>query len=246
MARDQCYDVTSYRGEESMTEEKSVLRWGGLAGILCGIISILGFVLLFAVAPPTTHGSDPLVASFPDVRVATIMYESAYLAALMLYVILLLALYRTLRGVSLAPSLFGTGLGALGVVLLTTGAIPAIAFSHISDLYHAPGATPQDQATLALVWEGIQAIFNETDAMGLALLGASFILLGIGMLRNPHFGKKIGAASIVSGLAVFAGIGWYSLSLYSDTFVLAPFSILVIVIFPLLLGWKAYRVSRAT
>jgi hypothetical protein len=44
-----------YRKEEQkMEEEQSVLRWGGLAGILGGIIFILVFVVVIAFV-----GADP-------------------------------------------------------------------------------------------------------------------------------------------------------------------------------------------
>ncbi|MEE9173113.1 MAG: hypothetical protein V3U41_09470 [candidate division NC10 bacterium] len=44
------------------------------------------------------------------------MGNSPYLVALILEVTLFLALYRALRGTSLAPALFGSVLGILGLV----------------------------------------------------------------------------------------------------------------------------------
>lgn len=35
-----------------MGEEKSILRWGGLAGMLGGIIFILATIILLAFVPP--------------------------------------------------------------------------------------------------------------------------------------------------------------------------------------------------
>jgi hypothetical protein len=226
---------------EQMVEEKSVLRWGGVAGMLSSILTILFLVILIGFVPAPPSDPEALVARFPEVRVATIVGQAVYLAAVILWIILFLALHRALRGGSLAPALFGSGVGLLGLVLFAAGGIPAVALSHISDLYHAPGATAQDRATLALVWQGIQAVFNETDTVGFVFLTLGYTLLGIAMLRNPTFGTRFGGVSIVLGLASLAGIALFSVA--SALFV--PFVVLVFIILPLLLGWKVFSLSKA-
>ena len=224
-----------------MGEERSVLRWGGLAGILSSILSILFLVILIGFVPAPPSDPKALVARFPDVKAATIVGQTVYLAAVILWVVLFLALYRALRGGSLAPALFGRGVGLVGLVLFAAGGIPAVALSLISDLYHAPGATAQDQATLALVWQGVQGVFHETDTMGFIFLTLGYILLGIAMLRNPTFGPRFGGVSIALGLAALVGISLFSVA----SALVAPFVILVFIILPLLLGWKVFSLSRA-
>ncbi len=125
-----------------MEEEKSVLRWGGLAGILGVIFFILTIVTLIGFVPPEPADPEGLVMRFPDVRAAVTIGNSLYLVFLILFVTLFLALYRALRGTSHALALFGSGLGFVGLVVLAAGALPHVAFAPISDLYHAPGATP--------------------------------------------------------------------------------------------------------
>ena len=44
-----------------------------------------------------------------------------------------------------------------------------------SDLYHAPGVTPADQAALALMWQATWGIFN-------AILYVGFFVVPIGIL----------------------------------------------------------------
>src|SRR5438445_3461752 len=51
-------------------EDKSVLRWGGLAGMLGGIVFIFVPVILFGFVPPAPASPAELVARFPTVRAA--------------------------------------------------------------------------------------------------------------------------------------------------------------------------------
>jgi hypothetical protein len=223
-----------------MSKEKSVLRWGGLAGILGGIMFIFTIVILVGFVPTAPATPEGLVTRFPDFRAAITLGESIYLVADILWVALFLALYRALRGSSLAPALFGSGLSLVGLVVYATGALPIIALSRISDLYHASGATSVQQATLALLWQGTQGIFNETDTVGFIFMSVGFIVLGVAMLRAPDFGKVLGGLSVVFGVTQVLGISFFAVD--SPSF--APFGILAFIIFPILFGWKLYSLSR--
>jgi hypothetical protein len=222
--------------QEASMSEKSVLRWGGLAGMLGGVLPVLFFVLA-AVFLPAGYARVTAVEGFPAARAATIAVQLVYLASIICWIFLFLALYRALRGGrSFAPALFGCGVGLVGLALLATGGISAIAFGHISSLYHASSATVQDKAALALVWQGIQAVFNETDTVGGILFAIGFILLGTAMLWNPAFSKSLGAVSIVFGLAGLTGVAFSS----------AGFAYaLVVIVLPILLGWKIYTLPSA-
>jgi hypothetical protein len=228
--------------EYSIEKENSVLRWGGLSGMLGGIVFIftIGILLGFVPAPPATI--EGLVMRYPDVRVATVVGQVAYFAVVISLVPLILAMYRALRGSSFAPALFGSGLSFVGIVVYATGALPFVALSRISDLYHASGATSAQQATALLLWQGIQSIFNETDTIGFALFMLGIIVLGVAMLRTQNFGKVFGALSVVFGLIGVIGISFVAV----DSASFSIFAILAFIIYPLLFGWKVYSVSKAT
>lgn len=226
---------------QTLEGEQGVLRWGGLAGILGGILFMLVFVLVlvFVGADPTELEGP--VMRFPDIRVARTVENSLYLIVLILWVAHFLALYRALRRASLAPALFGSGLGISGLVVLAAGALPHVATAPISDLYHAPGATPENQTALVLIWQATQGIFDALLIAGLVILPIGLIALGMGMLRTPAFGNGFGGLSVLLGVAgVVAGI----VLLADPLSPIAAVGIFALIIFHLVLGWKVYSLSR--
>jgi hypothetical protein len=226
---------------QNTAQEKSVLRWGGLAGIVGGILLVAVFVIVGVFVGADPAEPEGLVMRFPDVRAAYIVAEGLYLGVLALWAIHFLALYRALRATSLAPALFGSVLGIMGLVVLAAGALPQVARTPISDLYHAPGATPEDQATLVLLWQAAQGIFDALLVTGLLLLPIGLLTLGVAILRTPAFGKAFGGVSVVLGvLGVAAGV----VLLIDSGSPICVVGILALIVFHIALGWKVYSLSR--
>src|SRR4029077_11896485 len=126
--------VATTEGEESMSEEKTVLRWGGLAGMLGGMIFILVPVILFGFVPPAPTDPAAVVMRFPEIRTALAVGNAVDFVVNVLWVALFVALYRALRGPSLAPALFGSVLSLLGVAVLFVESATQVAFDPISNL----------------------------------------------------------------------------------------------------------------
>jgi hypothetical protein len=221
--------------------EGSVLRWGGLAGVAGGILFILTSVIVIAFALPDPS-SPRALERFPDIRGARALEDGLYLVAVILWGALFLALYRALRQTSLAPALFGSILGIAGLVVLAAGALPHVASVPISDLYHAPGATPSDQAALVLVWQATQGIFEALVAAGILMATGSLIALGAAMFGAPAFGKGLGRTSI--GLGV-VGVAAAFFDLVAPPSPIAAGGFLALTVFQLVLGWKVYSLSRS-
>ena len=226
---------------QEMEQEKSVLRWGGLAGMLDSVIFVVTFVFVGVFVGDESAAVD-WVERFPEIRWARTVENSLFLVVLILWVPHFLALYRALRHESLAPALFGSVLGILGLVVLAAEALPHVAQAPISDLYHAPGTTPEDQATLVFLWQATQSILDAMFIVGLVLLPIGLVCLGVAMLRAPAFGKGFGGASVVLGAL---GVGGASLLLVDPDSVLgAMVSVFALIIFHFVLGWRVYRLSR--
>jgi hypothetical protein len=228
---------------QKMEQEKSVLRWGGLAGMLGVILFILVWVVVGVFIPPDPADLAGWVTRFPDIQATRVVENGIYLVALLLEVPLFLALYRALRKTSLAPALFGSVLGIVGLVVMVVSTTPHVAHAPLSDLYHASGATPADQATLALLWQAIWGINDSMLYVGFFVVPIGLILLGVAMLGDPAFGKGFGGVSVVLGaLGVVAAV----LQLADPSSMIGAGSYFACVIFYLVLGWKVYSLSRAS
>ncbi|MCG3210700.1 MAG: hypothetical protein FOGNACKC_04331 [Anaerolineae bacterium] len=165
---------------QQIEQEKKVLHWGGLAGILGGSLFILVMVFVGVFVPPDPDNLAAWVTRFPDIRAARVVENGIYLMALILEVPLFLALYVALRKTSLAPALFGSIIGILGLAAMIVSTTPHVAHAPLSDLYHAPGATPADQATIALLWQATWGVFNAMLYIGFFVVPIGLILLRSG------------------------------------------------------------------
>lgn len=223
--------------ERQMQQEQSVLRWGGLAGMLGGLL----FIVVFAVVIAFVGANPAEPEEFPEIRAARTIENSLYLAALVLWVIHFLALYRALRETSLAPALFGSVISILGLGVLAAGALPHVATARISDLYHASGTSPEDQANLVLSWQATQAVFDSLLVVGLVVLPIGLIALGGAMRGSPAFGKGFGGASAALGAV---GGGAACVGLVDPASPILAVGIFALIVFHLVLGWKVFGLSR--
>jgi hypothetical protein len=226
-----------------MTNEsdKSILRWGGLASIGGGLlfILVLAWVIIFAGLDPA--GLAGPITKFPEIKAVRTVENGLYLAVLVLWVPIYLALARRLVKARPAPALVGGALGTLGVGVLAASAIPHAATSRLSDLYHGAGASAEDQAMLVLVWQGTQGIFDALLLAGLLVTSIGVVLLGSAMQADPAFGK---GAAWVSMLLGTAGLAAGMVVLIDPKSLVAALGIFALIGFHLVLGWKVYRLSK--
>lgn len=226
---------------QMIEQEKRVLRWGGLSGMLgvvLFLVAIFAAMVLVGDDPPTLAES---VTRFPEVKMARVLENLSYLMGLVLQVPLFLALYRALRKTSLAPALFGSALGILGLGTLVVSTTPHVAHARLANLYNAPGATPADQATIALMWQVVWGMIDVMVYIGFFVIPLGLFALGVAMFRAPAFGKGYG------GLSMGLGVIGFAAALYQmiDTASMAGFaSYLAYVVFYIALGWKLYSLSR--
>jgi len=226
-----------------MENEKSVLRLGGLAGILAFIVWIFEMPLYGYVDPFTSEG----LMRFTDVRVALSMSTIFMMTIAILSVALALALYRALRETNLAFAFFGSVLGVIGYIVTSLGdASTFFAFASISDLYQAPAATAETQATAVVLWQTTQGITNTFFFVGSLFMIMYFIFLGVAMLKTPAFGRRFGGVSIVLGLIGLVGVIASLFFTGGTGMQLMGISVFVNIIFLPLFGWKVYHLSRLT
>jgi hypothetical protein len=223
-------------------QERSVLRWGGLAGMVGAVVFLVSIVyqVAFVGTNTTAAGAGP-VMRFPGVQTQIAVGQTLFLLGVLLFVPLFIALYRTLRGTSLAPALFGGLLSFLGLAVLAVESEPNVAMAQISAQYHAAGATPAQQATAVQIWQATQGMFNQFDTCAYIFLCAGFVVLGVAMLRAPAFGRSFALVSGAFGVAGLLALASFAV----DSAAFSPFALLTFAIFPLLFGWKVYSLSKA-
>jgi hypothetical protein len=217
-------------------QERSVLKWGGLAGMAGSLVLVIVFVIVGVFVGSDPH--EPM--DFPGVRVARTFEDGLYLAVMILWIPLFLALYRALRHERLAPALFGSALGIVGLVVLAAGALPHITTLAVSDLMHAPGATISNEAALEL-WKAAYAVFNALLTAGLILATIGIVCLGAAMIKHPKFGRGIGWTSVVLGVA---GVIAASVQLWNPDSPAPVVAMVGLIVFSAASGWKTYRASR--
>ena len=226
--------------ENFLSKEKSVLRWSGLAGILAGVFFICTIVTLINFGNSTTANVADLITKFPAHRTGLAVGNVFYFLVSVSLVGLALGLYQALRRASIGLPLFGTVLFVLGLGVTFVEDTTQVAFDPISKLYNAAAATSTDKATLTLLWQATQGMFNQFDVGATLLLSTGLIVLGAAMIRVPAFGKIFGGLSIAIGAAQIVGISFLS----TNSAAYAPFALLAFLIFPVVFGWKLYSLSR--
>jgi hypothetical protein len=227
---------------QMIEQEKSVLRWGGLAGILGGILFILVMVFVAVAIGSGPADLTEVVARFPDIHMLRVIENGIYLVALLLEILLFLALFWALRKSSLAPALFGTTLGIVGLVSMAISATPHVAHYPLSELFQATGTTPEAQETIALMWQGTWGVFDAPLYVGFFVVPLGLILLGIAMFGTSDFGKGLGWMSIVIGIVAFVAAILQMIDPASD---IGALSYLLPIIFYIVLGRKILSLSKA-
>jgi hypothetical protein len=216
----------------------------GRAGVLGGVLFVVVFVVVIVfVGTDLSVEAEELVKRFPDIRAARTVENGLYLVVLILWLAHFLALYQALRETRRASALVGSVVGIIGLGVLAAGALPHVATAPISDLYHAPGATPGDQTTLVLMWQATEGIFDALLFAGLAILPIGLIALGVAMLGTPAFGKVLGRVSVALGVI---GVAAATIVLIDPRSPMAAIGVFALIGFNLLMGWKVYTLSRAT
>jgi hypothetical protein len=229
--------------EAVLTEAQNAngLRWGGRAGILGSILMLFAFGVVGAFVGMDTTAEQSLTR-FPEIRVARTVENTLYLAALLLWVVHSLGLYRALRRASPTPALVGAVLSIVGLTMLIAGALPHVATAPLSDLYHAADATPQDQATLLLVWHGIYGMLVDTFLVtGLLIVPMGLIAFGRAMFGAPDYGARLGRTTVGLGLAGLAAAA----TLLVQVSAIAAVGVFALIGFHLVLGRKTIKLAAS-
>lgn len=227
-------------GLMTRNDDRGILRWGGLAGVVGGLLFLLVFVIVGAFVPGEAADPATAVRFFPDVATVRIVENGLYLVVMVLWMASFVAVGVGSRA-SAAGSRIGATLGVAGLVVLVVGALPHVAIAPLSALYHADGATTADQATIAVAWQAIQGMLDASLVAGLATVSAGVAVLGVAMAGAAAYGRRVGGFAVVVG-AIALGA---SVVAILDPGSPAPAAGMVALIaFHVVAGWRSVVVTR--
>lgn len=226
---------------QMLEQEKSVLRWGGLSGILGGIIMILVMVFVAVAIGEDPDDLKEVVARFPDIHILRVIENGVYLVGLLLEILLFLTLFYALRKASLAPALFGSALGIVGLVSMAISATPHVAHYPLSEIFQAAGTTAEAQEAIAIMWQGTWGVFNAPLYVGFFVVPLGLLLVGVAMFAAPEFGKGISWMTVVIGALAFVAAILQMIDPASDT---GAVSYLAPIVVYFVLGMKLNKLSK--
>jgi hypothetical protein len=215
---------------------KPVMRWGGLAGIGGSLLFIAVFALVIGITGPDPAGLAGPIARFPEIQHLRTVENGLYLAVMIAWIPLHLALHQALKADRPATALFGCAISVVGAGILAAGALPHIVTSRLSELYHANEA---DRDALIVAWQTTQGLFDALLLAGLLTMSFGIALLGAGM--TAAMGKVIGGVSVALGLC---GLGAGIAMLIDPQSVAAALGVFALIAFHFMAGVKVMRLRR--
>ena len=212
--------------------DKSVLRVGGWAGVLAGVLIVIGLITFFLSPTPITITADEqTLATFPEFRTLFAVGVDLTIVGSLLSLLFLAALYGSLREPSRVFARIGLGSGVLGLVLYIVGLVGfLLALDAFSGL-HA-GAAVSDRPVVVATYAAVATLLSAGLFGGFLLIALAFVAFGLAMRGSPDFGGGLAWLSVVLG--ILAGL-----------LLLIPAGIFALLVFVLVFGWKVYSLSRA-
>ncbi len=228
--------------ENRIDAERSILRWGGLAGMAGSILFVAVFVFVGAIVGADPPGPAGAIERFPEIRAGRTVENGLYLLVLVLWSANALALYRVLRETG-AAALFGTGLAVVGLTVLAAGALPHAAGVSLANLYHAPDASAEDQVALVAAWHAVHGVMNALLVAGLVILPLAVVCLARAARAVPALGPRWSTLMLAFGAV---GLVAALLLLLDPLSPIAVVGFLALIAFHAATGWKMHRIAART
>lgn len=217
-----------------------LLRAAGLGALLTGLLIPLQ-VVAFIVWPLPEGGATEWFALFQDNPIrGLVSFDLLILVEEVLLIPIVLALYLLLRRGSQSLMLVASALWFVSIVLFVS-ANTGFEMLTLSDA-HAAAASETQRAVYLAAGEGMLAAYmgqGTSFVMGYVLASIAGILVGVGMLRTQAFGR------VAAYAAILANVLGFGLFLPGIGILLSLVSVLILVVWFLLIGWRLFR-HRAT
>jgi hypothetical protein len=231
-----------YRDVEhpELAPDRSLLRWGGAAGMAGSILLIASAVVVGALGLPDASDVETLT-DFAGIESGRIAEHFLYLGALMLFALATIVLYRLLRAAQMTAALFATVFAEFGLVIMAASSLLHVSTAPLSELYTATGTPAEDLRAIEYAWHGAQSIFDTMLTTGMLLVPIGIVLFGVAMWRSLAMGTPTAVLAIVLGLiGVVGGV----IAVVEPGSMAGAAAVLAIGVFHLSAGWVMFRLAR--
>lgn len=224
------------------SQDSKVLKWGGFSGIIGSVLLLLVMVFVAVFIGMEEPGSlGEWVERFPSIHMARVIENILYLSGLLLQIPLFLALFWALRKESLAPALFGTAVGIVGLVPMIASATPHVAHAPLADIYLAGAASAEVQEAIGVMWQATWGVFNAPLYVGFFVVPVGIFVFGIAMFGSSAFGRGLRWLSVVLGcVGVIAAV----LQMIDPVSPAGIICYAVLIVFGFAAGAKVRRLSK--
>lgn len=220
-----------------MVEDKRLLAFGGLSGILSGALTgiIFGIVVVAFPQSPSLTG-ESLVNQFAESGALFSTVLQILAVAFLLFILFIFALVRSLRRAAPSTALLG------GVFAILCASLAVIFFfaadavgSGLASLA-AEATAPEETAIILVAAETAVQIFLGVLTAAILFLGVGLLFLGYSMLSAPDFQASLGWFSLSLGIVGFGLVFIPGVQIFIAFFPWLAFS--------LVLGGKVYGLSK--
>lgn len=120
--------------------------------------------------------------------------------------------------------------------------VPGEAARHrdVAELYHASGATLQEQTGLVAVWEATYGMLDALLVTGLVILPFGMLAHGTAMVGAPGFGARLGGMGVALGVAGIVT----ATALLVEVTPIAAVGVFALIVFHLAVGVRTHRLAR--
>lgn len=220
--------------------DRQLLRWGGVAGVAGAVCMFATLIVVTGLGLPDASDVATLT-DYPDIAAGRMAEHLLYLAALVLFSLHVLVLYRMLRPAHPAAALFGAATAVMGFITMAASSMLHISTAPLSDLYET--AEAGELAAIEAAWVGAQSVFDTMLATGVLLVPIGLALLGLAMRRFPAIASSIMWLTI--GIGAVGAIGAL-IAIFDPGSMFSAISVLGMTVVMLATGWQMLRVRAGT
>ncbi len=180
----------------------SVFKVGSIAAFLAAVSVVVANVAFVAAGPPAEGVEQTLAQINNNTLIFTIAFGAVGIISLF-DIFTVPGLYFALRQGQHTYVLWGSILAVVGDVLGLASGVIQSALLRLSASYAA--ASGVERTAIVVASEAIDGLESVFSTAGFLLVGASFLFLGLAMLKGD-FSRWIGWTGIVAGILSIAGL----------------------------------------